>query len=1241
MSTCPITQETYVDPVMVPCCGQSFERSAIIEWLDNSTLCPLCKANIEDFDPQTAVTNRGILGLASVAQPILPVAATTQNEPPKYSAQTVNMGDFNVTRIMSTGGTIDESFLNIIIADESGSMAGARWNAVVRGIKHMHALYPNNNMYICYHSYAAVKRYVDVISQFANGGTNFLAAFKLLNDKTSVKIPAAVKQINVVFMTDGEACFDNQCINEIKKFVSDNSDLGRTIVFNSVGISREHSVHPLDTVRGLGTQPGVYCFADTTENGSEDIYNKLSQLSACAMSSSKTVVVQGLDADIREVILGDLVLSHSIPKTLIVDGDEIVVDDGPAEDFREKLFSKVVSELSQAAINGLGALPACKSIIERYLDMIIGTGLPDESPLHAPIQMIRAVLDGQTIDKKNLLDLASGIYTSRVTKSTEHNATVSKQPQQRYVTTHMYDPMYQGRRVDKKITRIYFTSKDRNIPDEIERAAAGYLSCINNYDATDAHGNNVLHFLCMAGRCNNVSTLVRRLGYDDTTNNDGYTPFMLAVTRGYWLTITELLPHITDTQELLDCLVYCANKEWHMSANVIYPRYLELNGGSIAGCEFSGYGYGWYLRNHRSGPTTIKDVIRSGDVSMLSDVDFSTERIEWWHLHEVIDNEALFLAMLGRVDNSTLEAFNPAKTGDEGSPLIFLTISKNKPTLFKALLERKVNVNSLNHKDSTPLFHAAYKGNLDMFCDLIDHDADPLFINTDNETALMPACQYNHVDIVELLLEYNLDPNLRNKRGETPISSSVRMGRDNVVKVLLSSKKVTTETILTKIKIDGFDCVLSCIEQDRPTTIQLLYEHFLSLGREDLFWNDTCLADNFLYPSAGIWHIVAKYNAVRVFGYLITLPGFRTDDLYVRDTEGRTALHVAVAYDNYAILQSFKKVPGIDFSVQDTNGQTPKSFASIGSKAYTVFFDKLALQLFTVTSRESIDIVLKLMSSLSLTTRVFGNVIMTCRNNDDETWLHVAARNDNQYLFSVLLEAFGESALNQTDGRGLTPAFWEDVHSGNESVKWIKELFKGSMLMLFKARSSGESSNPSNDTRLIPAQYSGYTTIKHLLSPDQMLDLKNYIIVALVKSRTTSEVRSIQELTLSWFLDNGFSAPNDLISEQSLKTYRGTFYKIITGSSVVGIGSELDFGCLVYKTIPSDLDMSQAVIYEYTSPKLYVTCTNQYYLPPKKRTVKAICRADKFAILQSNIRQTTYALSRGQVTGMIVEVNDS
>jgi len=54
---CPITHEIFDDPILVPCCGNSFERIALSDWFERHETCPMCRQHMPSFEPLIQPTN--------------------------------------------------------------------------------------------------------------------------------------------------------------------------------------------------------------------------------------------------------------------------------------------------------------------------------------------------------------------------------------------------------------------------------------------------------------------------------------------------------------------------------------------------------------------------------------------------------------------------------------------------------------------------------------------------------------------------------------------------------------------------------------------------------------------------------------------------------------------------------------------------------------------------------------------------------------------------------------------------------------------------------------------------------------------------------------------------------------------------------------------------------------------------------------------------------------------------------
>eukprot|EP00455_Lapot_gusevi_P053754 TRINITY_DN8464_c0_g1_i3.p1 TRINITY_DN8464_c0_g1~~TRINITY_DN8464_c0_g1_i3.p1 ORF type:complete len:296 (+),score=5.16 TRINITY_DN8464_c0_g1_i3:49-936(+) len=62
----PITFEPFSDPVLVPCCGQTFSRASIVAVLNQNNLCPLCRAPCRE---SALLPNRAIEALLEAPRP--------------------------------------------------------------------------------------------------------------------------------------------------------------------------------------------------------------------------------------------------------------------------------------------------------------------------------------------------------------------------------------------------------------------------------------------------------------------------------------------------------------------------------------------------------------------------------------------------------------------------------------------------------------------------------------------------------------------------------------------------------------------------------------------------------------------------------------------------------------------------------------------------------------------------------------------------------------------------------------------------------------------------------------------------------------------------------------------------------------------------------------------------------------------------------------------------------------------
>lgn len=110
----------------------------------------------------------------------------------------------------------------------------------------------------------------------------------------------------------------------------------------------------------------------------------------------------------------------------------------------------------------------------------------------------------------------------------------------------------------------------------------------------------------------------------------------------------------------------------------------------------------------------------------------------------------------------------------------------NYPDLVNYFLRLGVDVNTQNCRLETPLFIAAFRGNLEIACILLNQDKVKIDLDDmDGDTPLSVACYENKPDIIELLIRHQARVNTAGIRGDTPLHIAVSNCGDQVVERLI------------------------------------------------------------------------------------------------------------------------------------------------------------------------------------------------------------------------------------------------------------------------------------------------------------------------------------------------------------------------------------------------------------------------------------------------------------------------
>ncbi len=155
----------------------------------------------------------------------------------------------------------------------------------------------------------------------------------------------------------------------------------------------------------------------------------------------------------------------------------------------------------------------------------------------------------------------------------------------------------------------------------------------------------------------------------------------------------------------------------------------------------------------------------------------------------------IFAAQAGRLDlvKALVEKgadVNARTTTEIGSSVLSFAVGGKNLEAVKYLIAHGAEVDLRSRNGSTPLCHAAARGQNDMVALLLSKGADPnlygLYDTTANyDTALIVAANSNHIDTLELLLSKGAKVDKRTNKGHTPLMEAAKRPYPAVVKLFI------------------------------------------------------------------------------------------------------------------------------------------------------------------------------------------------------------------------------------------------------------------------------------------------------------------------------------------------------------------------------------------------------------------------------------------------------------------------
>ena len=287
------------------------------------------------------------------------------------------------------------------------------------------------------------------------------------------------------------------------------------------------------------------------------------------------------------------------------------------------------------------------------------------------------------------------------------------------------------------------------------------------------------------------------------------------------------------------------------------------------------------------------------------------------------------------------------KVHDEnGNTLLHFAATEGHIEIARMLLERKVDVNSLNGEGLTPLHRASEgwcEGCLDIVRLLLYHGANVNVHNNDGNTPLHFAASEGHLEVVRVLLEYKADVSALNEEAFTPFQCAFRGWRSDIVRLLLNHgadakvQDISRNTLLhlaaktgdlelARISLEriadvinsqndnGSTAFLLALERQNSYVAQLLLDHKADVHVPDKS-GDTAL------------HIAARKRHIDICGILLE----RNVEVNSRNHHGSTPLLLASQYGPPDIVQLLLD-NNADLDLRDSDGDTPLHCAAIGGQ---------------------------------------------------------------------------------------------------------------------------------------------------------------------------------------------------------------------------------------------------------------------------------------------------------------------
>ena len=974
---CPLSLELLVDPINLPCCMQTVSRHMLLQI--QRLVCPMCNADISQFDIPHAPRNVALAAMVESLERECKSAPKTKWHcvmKPIIGPGGCAIGVCEST--ITAHNVAKEQRPNLVIAvvDRSGSMAGKAWSQVQMALQQLitltHRKPTIRTRIVTYASTADEMRHEGDVNLLlatirnlqAGGGTNFELAFQTVGDILNENADQ-VSCVTIVILTDGQPSPSTMSAELLPTMLGNTiqthpmvREKNVPVVVHTIGFSASCDRDLLENLRKVGTQEGIFRFAEP-QSEDEELYAKLGSIFQLINDTGNNFTLQIQAPHILPQKVDVLLHVNSrnegqcqfygLMPTERSERDHVTIEfesetahievEWKDSQFDANLFNRwlsVQTDKFAAELLELASKPSTNatahklqlSLLRKKTEYAMRMTTQDKARLELLHKQITSLLARETINLGQVADMRFG---SHFHSSAKKQAVVFHPPQIKDESVV----------VSEQQRREY-----RKVYDDCRYDVSTPLFIV------DSHCNTGLHIAASRGRIEDVRVMLSRLENCDIDieNIDGETPLTLALkSRGYHITMNMLMQ---SGGARIPAARYRALREYTQRCGYTKTEELMLNSSDpnlideSCSCET--------IQNVFATAVKIKiDLQHYLQVACAKQMtDFVCQLFSNGAVPTVAlffkycipkkpddANVQLYLELAKRFLERDPQLIRSVETKEtQETPLIKAAEHGNLPHVQLLLVPDLIDAR--NHLGNSALWIATAKAYPCIVAELLARNADPNATNAKGNPPLYNVCQRGPVKIANVLLTARARVDFINSNGDTAILLCARNGQTAVLSLLLDH--VTTDFVNLPAKIDGFNAFFAAVEQDRSECIKLICD------KHDIDINQHTAHDNKIVAFATPLHLAAHYGRVHAAEELLT----RKASISSLDANDATPLHVAVMQGHHSIVKLLLGCANIEIHARDKFQNTPIMYAQKDPNMLRLFEDPLLETLMQIAKRD-------------------------------------------------------------------------------------------------------------------------------------------------------------------------------------------------------------------------------------------------------------------------------------------------